>query len=144
MTVVILLRKIKYKNIVQNLHSSFRVDNNGDFRLPFRFKIEKELVMIKQGAYGHDILRLIESRKHRVQQIHSGMLTRNFQMLELLTFIMLSHESNRFYNAVDYDKEELIEEQRTDWKRSESVKSCIKRNISLNDNAEQNKKKLFI
>ncbi|CAG8810329.1 30285_t:CDS:2 [Gigaspora margarita] len=41
-------------------------------------------------------------------------------------------------------RQELIEEQRIDWKRCEFVKSCIKRNISLNDNAEQNKKKLFI
>ncbi|KAF0427251.1 hypothetical protein F8M41_006084 [Gigaspora margarita] len=39
--------------------------------------------------------------------------------------------------------EKLFEEKRTDWKRCEFVKACIERNIHLNDNAEQNKKKLF-
>ncbi|KAF0487834.1 hypothetical protein F8M41_022465 [Gigaspora margarita] len=89
--------------------SSFRIDNNSYFRLPFR-------------AFA------IRNHKHNISRQS------------------VQHEGS--ISAVPSNKavklEEIIEEQRIDWKRCEFVKSCIKRNISLNDNAEQNKKKLFI
>ncbi|KAF0487833.1 hypothetical protein F8M41_022464 [Gigaspora margarita] len=93
--------------------SSFRIDNNGDFRLPF------ELVMIKQGLMVaehekvlliiwvektkkgqsksinclDDILQLSESRKYRVQQIHSGNDDIHFGLLKCL------HEIFKCWNS---------------------------------------------
>ncbi|CAG8839587.1 31790_t:CDS:2, partial [Gigaspora margarita] len=39
--------------------------------------------------------------------------------------------------------EKLFSEKRTNWKRCEFVKACLEQSILLDDNVEQNKKKLF-